>query len=120
MIKKLEIQCDRSVRDPKLRDYISKKIGRLDRYISRRVRESVHAEVHVKANNSKDKNRFMCEVTLHLPHQTVIIKENALNTYAAIDIVEAKLKQQLKKYKDLHGSGKLHRHIIGRFRRKSA
>jgi ribosome-associated translation inhibitor RaiA len=38
--------------------------------------------------------------------------------YAAVDIVEAKLKQQLKKYKDLHMSGKLHRRLMARFTRK--
>jgi ribosome-associated translation inhibitor RaiA len=40
--------------------------------------------------------------------------------YAAIDIVEAKLRQQLQKYKDLHTSGKNRRHLFGRFRRQTA
>jgi ribosome-associated translation inhibitor RaiA len=57
-------------------------------------------------------------VTLHLPHQSIIIKERALNMFAAVDIAEVKLKQQLQKYKDLHGSGKFHRHLFGRFNRR--
>jgi ribosome-associated translation inhibitor RaiA len=39
--------------------------------------------------------------------------------YAAVDIVEAKLKNLLKKYKEKHDSPKLRRRIISRLRRKS-
>ncbi len=97
-----------------------RKIGGLDRYISRHNRESAHAEVHLKETKTKGSERARCEVTLYLPHQTIIVKENALNMYAAVDIVEAKLKQQLQKYKDLHGNGKTVRHLVARFRRRSS
>jgi ribosome-associated translation inhibitor RaiA len=49
-----------------------------------------------------------------------VIKESALNMYAAVDITEAKLKLQLKKYKDLYASGKTRRHLTARFLRKMA
>ena len=39
--------------------------------------------------------------------------------YAAVDIVEAKLKQQLQKYKDRHGNGKTHRRLFARLHRKA-
>ena len=96
-----------------------KKIGGLDRYISKHNRESAHAEVHLKETQSKAKDRFRCEVTMRLPKKTIVVKENALNLYAAVDIVEAKLKQQLQKYKDLHGGGKKYRHLFGRLKRKN-
>jgi ribosomal subunit interface protein len=115
MIEKIEIHCAHKLNDEKLRTYVTKKIGRLDRYISRHSRESAHVEVHLKLNNSKDKNRFICEVSIHLPHQNIVVTEKALNIYAAIDIAEAKIKQQLQKYKELH-SGKTRRHLFGRFR----
>jgi len=38
--------------------------------------------------------------------------------YAAVDIAEAKLKQQLQKYKDLHGSGRSKRQLFARFSRQ--
>ena len=118
MLQKLEINGVHGAADDKMRAYVVKKIGRLDRYVSRHSRASAHAEVHLKQSNSKDKNRYSCEVTMFLPKQTIVVKEKALNMYAAVDIAEAKLKQQLKKYKDLHGSGKLHRRLMGRFRRR--
>jgi ribosome-associated translation inhibitor RaiA len=36
--------------------------------------------------------------------------------YAAIDIVETKLKLQIKKYKEMHGGGKLRRKLFARMR----
>jgi len=119
MMKKLEIHGVHAKVDEKLKANIIKKIGGLDKYISRHSRESAHAEVHLTESKAKDKNRFMCEVVMHLPKQTIIQLAIALNMYAAVDIVEAKLKQQLQKYKDLHGNGKLHRHLAARFRRKA-
>jgi ribosomal subunit interface protein len=100
---------------------VTRKIGGLDRYISRHSRESAHIEVHLKETKANKKNdHCRCEVTFYLPHQTIIVKESALNMYAAVDIVEAKLKQQLQKYKDLHGNGKTHRHLFARLRRRAS
>jgi len=120
MIQKFEIQGVHTLVDDKLRAYVTKKIGGLDRYISRHGRASAHAEVHLKETKAKNNDHCRCEVTLYLPHQTVIVKESALNMYAAVDIVEAKLKQQLQKYKDRHENGKTNRHLFARFRRRSA
>jgi ribosomal subunit interface protein len=116
MLKKFEVQGAHS--NQKLKNYVNKKIGGLDRYMSRHHRESAHAEVHLKESKAKDQNKACIEVTLYLPQQTIIVKEKALNMYAAVDIAETKLKQQLKKYKDTHGNGKLHRHLFARFSRK--
>ncbi len=118
MFQKFEIQGVHAVIDDKMRAYVTKKIGGLDRYVSRHSRRSAHAEVHLKEIKPRNHDGCRCEVTLRLPHQTIIIKESALNMYAAVDIVEAKLKQQLQKYKDLHG--KTQRHLFARFRRRTA
>jgi ribosomal subunit interface protein len=120
MLQKFEIHGVHKNIDENLRKYTSKKIGNLDRYISKHCRESAHAEVHLKESKNKTKDHCYCSVTLRLPKQTIVIKESASNMYAAIDIVEAKLRQQLQKYKDLHTSGKNRRHLFGRFRRQTA
>lgn len=120
MLKKFEIQGVHTLVDDRLKAHVTKKIGGLDRYISRHNRDSAHIEVHLKQIKNKGGNQYQCEVTLYLPHQTIVVKENAVNMYAAVDITEAKLKQQLQKYKDLHGNGKTHRHLFARFRRKTA
>lgn len=121
MLQKFDVSGVHVDVDDKLKAYVTKKIGGLDKYMSRHSRGSAHAEVHLKEQTkSKTKDRCCCEVTLRLPQQTIVVKEASLNMYAAVDIAEAKLKQQLKKYKDLHGSGKLHRHLFGRFRKRAA
>ncbi|HTB49154.1 MAG TPA: ribosome-associated translation inhibitor RaiA [Verrucomicrobiae bacterium] len=120
MLQKFEIQGVHATVDDSLRKYVTKKIGGLDRYISPHNRESAHAEVHLKEGKTKNHNHCTCEATFHLPHSTIVVKESALNMYAAVDIVEAKLKQQLQKYKDLHGNGKTHRHLFARFHQRSA
>lgn len=119
MFKKFEIRGVHATVNPKLRAYATRKIGGLDKYLSRHSRESAHADVHLKETKKKGSDHCRCEVTLHLPHQTIVVKENALNMYAAIDIAEAKLKQQLKKYKDTHSSNRLRRHITNRLSRRT-
>jgi putative sigma-54 modulation protein len=118
MIQKFEIQGVHAAVDNELRAHVNKKIGGLDRYISRHSRASAHAEVHLKETKRKGtSDHCRCEVTLYLPHETVIVKESAPTMYAAVDITESRLKLQLKKYKDRHESGKMHRRLIARFRR---
>ena len=120
MIQKLEINGIHMEVDSDLRKYVVKKIGRLDQYMSRHVRTSAHAEVKLKEAKAKDKKQATCEVILHLPNEVITTKESTVNMYAAVDIVEAKLKNQLKKYKDKHDNPhRLHRRIVARLRRKS-
>ncbi len=120
MFQKFEIQGIHATKDKKLYSYVTKKIGGLDRYIGRHARPSAHAEIHLKETKTKGEQHSHCEVTLYLPKQTIVAKEKALNMYAAVDITEAKLKQQLQKYKDMHGSGKLRRHLFNRFRNRTS
>lgn len=119
MLQKFQINGVHTTVDDQLRKYVTRKIGNLDKYLSRHARASAHAEVHLKEDRAKDKQHATCEVTLHLPHSTIIVKESTLNMFAAVDIVEAKLKQQLKKYKDQHQSGKMHRKLFAKFSRRT-
>jgi len=120
MLERFEVHGVHTTVDENIKKYAMKKIGRLDRYLSKHQQQSAHCEVILKENKAKDKKQCTCEVNLHLPKETINIKETTLNMYAAIDIAETKLKLQLKKYKDIHASGKLHRRLVARFRRQTA
>ncbi|HWZ65739.1 MAG TPA: ribosome-associated translation inhibitor RaiA [Patescibacteria group bacterium] len=85
-----------------LKKYIDKKIGRLSRYVQRSARKSLYIEVKIHEVNEKSGNKYMCEVVMHLPGERVIAKESTINMFAAVDIVEAKLKNQLRSYKETH------------------
>ena len=115
MLQKFEIQAVHTHIDDSLKKYVNRKIGGIDRYLSRHDRASAHGEVQLKESKVKDNNNFICEVMLHLPHGTIVVREAALNMYASIDIVETKLKQLIKKHKDLHENGKVHRRLMARF-----
>lgn len=115
-----EINGVHSKVDDKLRKYVNKKIGGLEKYLTRHARSSAHAEVKLKESKSKDKNQCTCEVILHVPVENITVRETTVNMYAAVDIAEEKLKHALRKYKDLHGSQRLHRRLIARFKRREA
>lgn len=120
MLQKFEIQGVHTTVNDSLRKYVNRKIGGLDRYLSRHDRQSAHCEVTLKEHASKRTDHCVCEVVLHLPHQAIVIKEKSINMYAAVDIAEAKLKQQIKRYKDTREGGKMHRRLVARFRRREA
>lgn len=117
MIQKLEINGVHADVGNDLHKYVLKKIGKLDKYMSKHTRVSAHAEVKLKESKAKDKKKHTCEVILHLPQEVITVQESTINMFAAVDIVEAKLKNQLKKYKELHESSKIRRRIISRIKR---
>ena len=120
MLQKFEIQGVHTTVNESLNKYVTRKIGTLDRYLSKHDRQSAHGEVILRESKSKKTDHCACEAILHLPHQTLVAKERAMNMFAAVDIVEAKMKQQIKKYKDKHENGKTRRHVFARFRRRAA
>ncbi len=85
-----------------IKKYIRKKVGRLDKYITRHARATVRVEVKIKQNNDKIGNKYQCEVIVHVPGEQVQAKEATLNMFAAVDIVAEKLKNQLITYKQMH------------------
>lgn len=117
MIQKIDIRGVKVEVDDKLHTYVEKKIGLLDKYVSKHDRASLRAEVTLKEQTIKAKKECTCEVILHLPHDKLVTKETTINMFAAIDIVEAKLRNQLKKHKELHGNPRLHRRLVSRLRR---
>lgn len=103
MIKHIDITGHKVEVSEDLNKYIIKKVSKLDRYMPRHARKSVHAEVKMTettASKNKSSNKYECEVILHLPGEQMTAKESTLNMFAAVDIVETKLKNQLRKYKE--------------------
>lgn len=109
-----------------LEKYINKKIGKLDKHLKRAQRSEVRADVKLnevvsKKNGSK---KCTCEVILHIPGARLTATESTINMFAAVDIVEAKLKNQLKKHKEKHSrSNDKHknsraRRLLGRLTRR--
>ena len=120
MIQKIDITGIHLQVTDDLKKYVHKKLGRLDRFIPRSGRESAHLEVKLSEGKAKNKDARTCEIILHLPNENITLKEATINIYAAIDIVEAKLRHALKKYKDLHTSPRLHQRLLAKLKHRPA
>jgi putative sigma-54 modulation protein len=68
--------------------------------------------------NGREDNRYVCDAVLTVQGTTMVSREGTVNIYAAIDIVEAKLKSQIVKYKEKHTTeprrGKMLTRLMGR------
>ncbi|MGH7195690.1 MAG: ribosome hibernation-promoting factor, HPF/YfiA family [Candidatus Saccharimonadales bacterium] len=116
MVERLEISGVHMEVGDKLKKYVENKIGRCDRFLPRQHRADLHAEVKLKQIKAKDKKHCICEVVAQLPHETIRIEESTINIYAAVDIVENKLENQFKKYKQTHGDPKIYRRLGAKFK----
>ena len=118
MIERLDIDGVHMDVTTELKKYVDKKIGRLDRYVPKHVRGGVHAEVKLKEGKGRGAADRTCEVIMHLPNDTITIKETTINMFAAIDIAETKLRGLLKKYKEKHANPKLHQRVIAKIKHR--
>lgn len=121
MIQSIAITGVKYDLDDATKKYVNRKIGRLDRFLPRHARKSVTAEVKLKEVNRDHGNKYEAEVILHVPEKQLAAKDSTVNMFAAVDIVEAKIANQLKKYKDMHitHTGKP-RAVLSRFKRSYA
>ena len=99
------IKCDVTGRnfdiDNKMRAYIDEKIGGLEKYLPRQVRQTASCNVTLEDDPSgREDNRYVCDAVLTVNGTTMVSREGTVNVYAAIDIVEAKLRAQMAKYKE--------------------
>ena len=87
----------------KIQEYIEEKIGELDKYVPRTKRDGLMAKITLTLDESgREDNQCICEASIQLPGALIEAREATLNMFAAVDIVEAKLKAQALKYKTKH------------------
>ena len=106
--------------DDTTRKYVMKKIGALDKYLPRHARKSVSAEVKLRQVNRDHGNKHEAEVVLNVPEKQLTAKDSTTNMLAAVDIVEAKLRAQLQKYKQERIAHVGNRRMLARFKRSYA
>ena len=100
MIASIDIAGVKYTVDETTKRYVMRKIARLDRYLPRHARKSVTADVKLKQVNRDHGNKYEAEVILNVPNNRLTAKDSTVNMLAAVDIVEAKLMSQLRKYKE--------------------
>jgi ribosomal subunit interface protein len=104
---RLELTARNLELEGKLKSYIEEKIGGLEKYLPRRARQVARATVVVEEDpNGREDNRFVCDAVLTLPDAKLVSREGTVSIFAAVDIVEAKLKVQTVRYKEKHVEGR--------------
>ena len=104
--------------DEAIKKYVTKKIGKLDRFLPRHARKTLKAEVVLKEVNRANGNKYECDVKLTVPGKSLNAKDSTMNMFAAIDIVERKLSDQMRKYKEMSEPAKGWRAKVARFKQR--
>lgn len=86
--------------DKDLKKYVTRKLGHLDKYLPRQ-HKAIGMTVEIFRDPSgKEDNRYKVTANLEVPGSEIIAETATINPHSAIDIVEQKLKLQIRKYKD--------------------
>jgi putative sigma-54 modulation protein len=88
---------------PPIREYIDIKIGSLDRFLKRFEEKNdinVFVEIARTTKHHYKGNIFRAEVDISLGGKIIRAEHEDLDIRVAIDKVEDKLKQEIKKYKE--------------------
>ena len=100
MIENIDISGSNYKVEESFQKYVHKRIGKLDRYLPRQNRKDVGAKVVVTQVNRDHGNKYELSVAMEIPGGKVIsAKDECSNLYAGIDIVEAKLTGQIRRFK---------------------
>ena len=100
MINKIDISGSNYKIEDTFKKYATKKIGKLDRYLPRGHKKDVVAKVVVTESNRDKGTKFEISCAMEIPGGKVLsAKDECTNLYAGVDIVEAKLAGQIRRFK---------------------
>lgn len=77
-----------------IRDYVIKRISKLEKFFEDNAEANAHVNLKVYPNKT-----FKVEVTIPLPYLTLRAEETSSDMYGSIDLVTDKLERQIRKYK---------------------
>ena len=92
----VRLSAKRTDLTPRLEQYTTEKVERLDRFVEGLDRSDVH---FVEEANPRIANRVMCEITVEGHGHHVRAKHTAPDPFAAVDGTIDKLERQLRKLK---------------------
>ena len=100
MIEKIEINGKGYKIEEPFKKYVIKRLGKLDRYLPRRAKKDVSAKVMVKEIGKGKTEKYEISAALDVKGGKVLAaKDECSNVFAGVDLVEAKLTGQIRRYK---------------------
>ncbi len=88
--------------DKELKKYVEHKLGRLDKYLPRTHKATGMRVEIFRDPSGREDNRYKVTAVLEVPGPDIVAETATINPHSAVDIVEAKLKDQIRRYKDKH------------------
>lgn len=100
MIEKIEVSGnDYKVEEP-LKRYVEKRFGKLDRYLPKGFKKDVVLKVIVAAIGKSKGEKYELSVAMEIPGGKVLAaRDECSNVFAGVDLLEAKLTGQIRRYK---------------------
>lgn len=100
MIEKIEISGKNYKISESFQKYAKKRIGKLDRYLPRGSKKDIIVKILVSEINHPHNNKYNISTTIEITGGKVFTaKDDCSNVFAGIDIIEAKLKGQISRFK---------------------
>ncbi|MBR0488185.1 ribosome-associated translation inhibitor RaiA [Candidatus Saccharibacteria bacterium] len=100
MIEKIEVTGNDYKVEESLKKYVEKRLGKLDRYLPKEAKKDVVAKVVVSEIGKSKGDKYEISVAMELTGGKVIAaRDECSNVFAGVDLVEAKLTGQIRRYK---------------------
>lgn len=100
MIEKIEITGNGYKVEDTFKKYAIKRISKLDRYLPRGSKKDVVSKIIVTEIGKNKGEKYEISIAMDIPGGKVLAaKDECSNVFAGIDLVEAKLTGQIRRYK---------------------
>ena len=100
MIEKIEVNGKGYKVEEPLRKYVEKRLGKLDRYLPRKAKKDVILKVMVKEIGKGKNDKYELSAAMEIPGGKLLAaRDECSNVFAGVDLVEAKLTGQIRRYK---------------------
>ncbi|MEI7819064.1 MAG: ribosome-associated translation inhibitor RaiA [bacterium] len=89
--------------DSELKRYVERKLSKLDRLFPRQhTPTGLNVEIHRDEGNDDPAKRYHARAKLSVAGPDIVAETASMNPHTAVDILEAKLKDQIRKHKEKH------------------
>ncbi len=100
MITEIKISGHNYKIEDTLKKYVMKRLSKLDRYLPRGAKKDVVMSVAIAEVGKNKTEKFEITATMEITGGKVIAaKDECSNVFAGIDLIEAKLTGQIRRYK---------------------
>lgn len=100
MISKIDVSGSGYKVEEPLRKYAKKRIGKLDHYLPRHARKDIVCKVIITSIGKGKSEKYEVSAAMEIPGGKVLAaRDECSNEFAGVDLIEAKLTGQIRRYK---------------------